>query len=174
MHQTNLWSTKLFSSDWRFALYLHFLYMRFPCLRNALFRTCFFRTCVFQYLRFQRPCFGMQWHQVDHMQTVCSSWHPADSVKALMHYHIIGYKHAWKFLEKVVKSLWILKSQERVYCGYSTVCIYPTVLWCCWMGDGKGTWPVKTWGQIYKKSYDFYDYLMIIVCQSYDRLTTDV
>ena len=29
MHHTNLWSTKLFLSDWRFALYLHFPYMRF-------------------------------------------------------------------------------------------------------------------------------------------------
>jgi len=60
MQHTKLWSTKLFLSDWRFALYLHFPYlrfpyMRFPSLRNALFRTCLFRTCVFQYLRFQRP-----------------------------------------------------------------------------------------------------------------------
>jgi len=51
---------KLFLSNWRFALYLHFPYlrfpyMRFPSLRNALFRTCLYRTCVFQYLRFQRP-----------------------------------------------------------------------------------------------------------------------
>ena len=54
MHHTNLWSTKLFLSDWRFALYLHFPYLRFPSLQNALFRTCLFCNCVFQYLRFQR------------------------------------------------------------------------------------------------------------------------
>ena len=29
MHHTNLWSTKLFLSDWRFALYLPFPYLRF-------------------------------------------------------------------------------------------------------------------------------------------------
>ena len=52
MHHTNLWGTKLFLSDWRFALYLHFPYLRFPSLQ---IRTCLFRTCVFQYLRFQRP-----------------------------------------------------------------------------------------------------------------------
>ena len=32
MHHTNLWNTKLFLSDWRFALYLHFPYLRFPVL----------------------------------------------------------------------------------------------------------------------------------------------
>jgi len=44
MHHTNLWRTKLYLSDWRFALYLHFPYLRFPSLH---IRTCVFRTCVF-------------------------------------------------------------------------------------------------------------------------------
>ena len=38
MHPTNLWSTKVFLCDWRFALYLHFPYLRFPYMRFPYLR----------------------------------------------------------------------------------------------------------------------------------------
>ena len=55
MHHTNLWNTKLFLSEWRFALYLHFPYWRFPPMRIRTYvRTCIsiLAKCAVSYLPF--------------------------------------------------------------------------------------------------------------------------
>ena len=66
MHHTNLWNTKLFLSDWRFALYLHFPYLlffhhcrfvlAFSIHAFSIFAKCAVSYLPFPYLRFPTNC----------------------------------------------------------------------------------------------------------------------
>ena len=100
-----------------------------------------------------------QWHQLGHMQVCtllqtdnhtstpsvsclqaeCPSGHPTNSVKApkLQRSQVIS----WELLSEVDNIEFICYLYS--YSIFALKCVYPSVLWCCWLGARKGIRPVK-------------------------------
>jgi len=130
MHHTNLWSTKHFLSDWRFALYLHFPYLRFPPMR---IRTCVFRTCVFQYLRFQRPPLNVAF--VRRMLDVSLCWVVFDMfVRKCIRFDTCVYSVGLGTLSVACKVAWLVAGQlADIFKSPNSEMTMSGYIWCIFM-----------------------------------------
>jgi len=102
------------------------------------------------------------------------SWHP--SVKALKSYSSLKYFSIWplQIWQQLIGWQWDLITQNVILADENRLCLVsihflrekalPSVLWDCWLGVKKSTWPAKTsdemlaWLSVSRERCIWYEY----------------
>ena len=96
---------------------------------------------------------GWQWHQLDHMQIICTSVQTDNhtsisprvhSLRSLPHKVVVSENQQERTLFPWWVQWWMMNGWGQAT-GWTQCFVFPSVLWHCWLGDRKDIRPVKTW-----------------------------
>jgi len=86
--------------------------------------------------------FGVQWHQLGHMQIICTSLQTDNHTNSssLNFYRLDALPDAQPAVSKHWRQMFLY-----IYCALLSPANVPSVLWRCWLGGREGIQSVKNW-----------------------------